>query len=150
MIRDACAVQGLVQALQHQDPDVVEVAAEALGRIRSDEAVDGLAAGLRNAQGDVAEEIVEALSRIGGDRALDALIEVTGDASPAVRKAVIEALSGRRWSSDADPTPDPGEVDSRGLQELDGFAALRAIATTASSWRVLRIAGAEILTSGRG
>ena len=92
MIRNARAVQGLVQALQHQDPDVVEAAAE--------------------------------------------------------------ALSGRRWSSDADPTPDPprtpgsGEADSRGLQEPDGFAAPRAIATAASAWRVLRIAGDGDLTSG--
>ena len=108
MIRDVRAVQGLVRALQHEDPDVVQEAAEALGRIRSDEAVDGLVAVLRNAQGDVAEEIVEALGRIGGDRALDALIEVTGDATPAVRKAVIEALSGRQWSGDANPNPNPG------------------------------------------
>ena len=106
-IRDGGAVDGFVAALGDAEPAVVEHAAEALGRIRSDEAVDGLVAALRNTQGEVAEEIVEALGRIGGDRALDALIEVTGNTSPAVRRAVIEALSGRRWSGDVSPNPNP-------------------------------------------
>ena len=51
-------MQGLVRALQRAEPDVVEAAAGALGRIRSDVAVDGLVAVLLNAQGAVAEEIV--------------------------------------------------------------------------------------------
>jgi len=101
-IRDPGAVAGLVGALEHTDLDVVEEAAQALGR----------GAALSTAEPEATQIIVHALGRIGAERAVEALIAATDGASPGVRKAVIEALRGRRWGNRVAapvvrPRPDP-------------------------------------------
>lgn len=82
-------VQGLIKALEHQDPEVRRRAAQALGSIGDPRAVRPLDAMLR---GRVSVDAAKALGQIGGPRAAEALITALHFEEPNVRAAAAAAL----------------------------------------------------------
>ena len=82
----APAVDALIGALSHENPDARVRAADGLARIKDSRAVDRLIATLKGDQDEwVRYRCAGALGAIGDSRALDALIEAIADESYKVR-----------------------------------------------------------------
>lgn len=99
-IRDARAVEPLVQTLQEVNVDLRYTATEALGRIRDPRAVQPLVSVLTEPDRILRCHAVQALGRIGDPRAIVALAELVGESDVELLKTVAEAL-GRIRSAEA-------------------------------------------------
>ena len=87
------AVDPLITALCHDSWFVRKAASEALGKLGNPRAVAPLIAALDDQSFDVRESAVEALGRLGDPRAVEPLIKSLGDGEYGVRKAAAEALA---------------------------------------------------------
>ncbi|MEA3278259.1 MAG: HEAT repeat domain-containing protein [Pseudomonadota bacterium] len=77
---DPAGIPALVKCLRDDDIDVCVDAAEALGRIGSEDVVPILIESLsKDPNGEVARAVAESLGRIGGPRAIEALVAVASE-----------------------------------------------------------------------
>jgi len=88
-IGDERAVEGLLAALQYDNPRVASSAAEALGKIGNKQALGGLLVALQRDDARVASSAVWALGKIGNKQALGGVLATLqdGDAGEASRAA---------------------------------------------------------------
>ena len=92
-LRERRAVGPLTEAMRGtRDPDLLEGAAEALGKIGDEAGVEPLAALLQGAFLGARVRAVEALGRIGGARATVALREALRDPNAIVRERAAAML----------------------------------------------------------
>ena len=98
-MRDAQAVDALVNALRDTNSQVAEYAAQALGKIGPTEettspaCIEALAEASRSGSIGLRWTALWALERIGPWLAIEALLEACDDPSPAVRERAIRALA---------------------------------------------------------
>jgi HEAT repeat protein len=85
-------VEGLIKALCHEDKDVRQKAAEALGRMGDVRAVEPLILALKDSESDVAADAAGALGKIGDVRAVEPLVLALKDLDNDFRKQVAWAL----------------------------------------------------------
>ncbi|MCX7938104.1 MAG: HEAT repeat domain-containing protein [Thermoflexales bacterium] len=89
-LREAGAVDALLQALRDEDVEVRIAAAQALGAIGGERVVDALLQALGDEDVEVRHAAARALGAIGGERAVDALLR---DEDVGVCHAAEEALA---------------------------------------------------------
>jgi len=85
-------VTPLIETLGHEDADLREQAAEALGQIGDVRAVQPLIELLEDDDWFVREKVVEALGKLRDKRAVKPLIQALGDDDWFVREKAVEAL----------------------------------------------------------
>jgi hypothetical protein len=90
--RSGCAVDALINALNHQDSDVRRSAADALGNIGSETAVDALINALNDQDSEVRRRAAYALEKIGSETAVEALINALNHQESYVRSSAGYAL----------------------------------------------------------
>jgi HEAT repeat protein len=120
-------VNGLIQALRHQEFDIQWQAADALGRM-GEHALDSLLSALKNKNRDVRIGVIEALGEIKNPRAVPVLVELLKDPSIEVRWAAAIALGEMK---------DPAAVESLQVALRDGDKYVRygaAIALEKIGW----------------
>ena len=81
-----------VSELVHEDNDVREAAAEALGTLGDPRAVEPLIAALQDENSDVRRAAAEVLGEVGDSRAMEPLIATLRDEADGVREAAAQAL----------------------------------------------------------
>ncbi len=86
------AVEPLIEALQHSQYPVRQVAALALGEIRDPRVVGRLVEGLGDEYEAVRQAAAVSLGKIGAVEAVEPLLRAIGDESEIVRRAVVNAL----------------------------------------------------------
>lgn len=92
-LRDRRALAPLIAAVEGSaDPDLLEGAVEALGKLGDERAVDALARLLRSSYLSVRLKAVEALRSIGGPRATEAMRSALDDPNVSVREKATRAL----------------------------------------------------------
>jgi len=91
-MRSDYLVEHLLEKLKDKSDDVREKAAEALGRIGTEQAVDPLIASLRDENDDIRRRAAYALGEIGSERAIEPLIASLRDKSDDVREKAAVAL----------------------------------------------------------
>jgi len=90
--RSDCAVDALINALNHENSDVRSSAALALAKIGSERAVDAVINALNYENSDVRRSAASALGEIGSERAVDAVIDALNDENYDVRWRAAYAL----------------------------------------------------------
>lgn len=91
------AIDGLLVALDDDDPGVRGYAAAALGKLRSRRAVPALIGAARDSQPEVRMQAVTALGKIGDSRARPALNAALQDPDECVRSQSEWALGALRY-----------------------------------------------------
>lgn len=82
----------LATMLKEEDPDIVDVAAASLGRIKDKRAIQALTGLLNDGRGTIAETAATALGNIGGEGVFDVLVHALNSPNPVLRKGVVTGL----------------------------------------------------------
>jgi HEAT repeat protein len=99
-MRSNMEISRLLKALEHEDFDVRRSAADALGRIGSEQVISGLLRALEHEDFGVRRSAVDALGRIGSEQVISGLLKALDDDDSEVRGQVAAAL-GRIGSEQA-------------------------------------------------
>jgi hypothetical protein len=95
ILRRACrpyAVKPLVSGLKHQNSDVRQAVAEALGKIADPQAIEPLAASIQDPNSEVRQAVIVALGRIENPRAVEILVGKLSSDDQAVRVGAFKSL----------------------------------------------------------